>query len=352
MIDRAETLRRIVLHAARFTGAAHLARPLLGGVGGILMLHRVNNLPAKPLRLNSHLTVAPAFLDRLIQSLKRQRYLFVTMDEAVERLRAGASPQRFIAVTADDAYRDNLTDALPILEKHGVPIAIYVSPGLVEGKADLWWDVLEDVVTRQQRIYLPTRNGHVTIECAGRSDKIEAFSRIGAYFSREMREEEQNVALREIAGLVGVDPDKARRDSIMNWDEIRRMAAHELVTIGAHTTHHFRLRRLDREKALREMSDAAGIIAVETGKTPRHMAYPYGTVEAVGPREVELAGAAGFQSAVTTRHGVLVPGHAAHLCALPRISVNGRYQRVGHVTTMLSGLITPLANSGRRLVTV
>ena len=82
------------------------------------------------------------------------------------------------------------------------------------------------------------------------------------------------------------------------------------------------------------------------------MAYPYGYASAVGPREVALAKEAGYVSAVTTRHGVLQQGHANHLTALPRISVNGRYQRLGHLKTMLSGITTPLANAGKVLVTV
>ena len=82
------------------------------------------------------------------------------------------------------------------------------------------------------------------------------------------------------------------------------------------------------------------------------MAYPYGYRRAVGPREVKLAAEAGFASAVTTRHGLIQPQHETHPCALPRISINGRYQQVGYVRTMLSGVITPLANSGRLVITV
>ena len=77
------------------------------------------------------------------------------------------------------------------------------------------------------------------------------------------------------------------------------------------------------------------------------MAYPYGYAGAVGCREVALANEAGYVSAVTTRHGVLRAEHANHLHALPRISVNGRYQRVAHIRTMLSGVTTPLANRGK-----
>ncbi len=51
------------------------------------------------------------------------------MDEAVERIKAGGKGGQFATITADDAYRDNMTEALPVLEKHGAPITIYVAPG-------------------------------------------------------------------------------------------------------------------------------------------------------------------------------------------------------------------------------
>ena len=88
------------------------------------------------------------------------------------------------------------------------------------------------------------------------------------------------------------------------------------------------------------------------GARPAHFAYPYGHAQAVGEREVELAREAGFATAVTTRHGVIMPGHSDHMLALPRISLNGRFQDTGHVRTMLSGLTTPLANRGKRLATL
>jgi peptidoglycan/xylan/chitin deacetylase (PgdA/CDA1 family) len=87
-------------------------------------------------------------------------------------------------------------------------------------------------------------------------------------------------------------------------------------------------------------------------EAPRHLAYPYGYASAVGCREVGLAREAGYASAVTTRHGVLRAEHADFLHALPRISINGRYQSLAHIRTMLSGVTTPLANAGKRVVTV
>ena len=102
----------------------------------------------------------------------------------------------------------------------------------------------------------------------------------------------------------------------MTWDEIRSIAAHPLVSIGAHTVNHYNLKRLPEERAKREMTDVVTLLRSELGEAPRHMAYPYGYASAVGCREVALAKEAGYVSAVTTRHGVLRAEHANHLHAL------------------------------------
>ena len=99
----------------------------------------------------------------------------------------------------------------------------------------------------------------------------------------------------------------------MNWDEIRTIAAHPLVTIGAHTVNHYNLKRLSEERgAARDGRRQAHPASAKLGEAPRHMAYPYGYASAVGCREVGLPSEAGYVSAVTTRHGVLRAEHADH----------------------------------------
>lgn len=115
----------------------------------------------------------------------------------------------------------------------------------------------------------------------------------------------------------------------MTWDEVRRAALHPLVTIGAHSLHHYNLRRLSEDDARREIADVAAVLAIELGETPKHMAYPYGYVWAVGEREVRLAEEAGFVSAVTTRHGLLLQ------LPMPAISTRCRGSRSTGVTSEL-----------------
>ncbi|RUT91840.1 polysaccharide deacetylase, partial [Mesorhizobium sp. USDA-HM6] len=156
MIDGGEAIRKLALNVARYTGLAPLAKPFVGGIGAILMLHRVTATPEKPNSVNRHLNIAPAFLDKLIADMKGRGYAFVTLDEAIERIEVGGKGGQFATITADDAYRDNMTEALPVLERHGAPITIYVAPGLIDGAADLWWNVVEDIVDTSSRLTVKT----------------------------------------------------------------------------------------------------------------------------------------------------------------------------------------------------
>ncbi|RWO58680.1 polysaccharide deacetylase family protein [Mesorhizobium sp.] len=351
MIDGGEAIRKLALNVVRYTGLAPLAKPFVGGIGAILMLHRVTATPEKPDSVNRHLNIAPEFLDAVIADMKAHGYAFVTLDEAIERIKAGGKGGQFAAITADDAYRDNMTEALPVLEKHGAPVTIYVAPGLINGAADLWWEVVEDIVSARNRLVLTTPNGPVTIDCSTPGKKIQAFARLHDYLTLEVREEDQRAVLRELARSNGIELG-ARQSLLMNWDEIRAMAGHPLVTIGSHTVNHRNLKRLSEADARHEVDGVSGILQAEFGEAPRHFAYPYGYASAVGDREVGFARDAGYVSAVTTRHGVLRAEHAGFLHALPRISVNGRYQSVAHIRTMLSGVTTPLANAGKMVVTI
>ena len=78
-------------------------------------------------------------------------------------------------------------------------------------------------------------------------------------------------------------------------------------------------------------------------------AYPVGDPTSAGEREFALAREAGYANAVTTRPGMLFPEHAAHLFALPRVSLNGLWQDLGYLDVLLTGAPFRVWNRGRRL---
>jgi peptidoglycan/xylan/chitin deacetylase (PgdA/CDA1 family) len=346
-----QLLNRLALDALYFSGAAGFLRPLWAGMGAILMLHRVRPGEATAgFAPNAHLSVEPRFLDRLLAMLAKRGREFVTMDEVARRLTGeSASRRRFVAITLDDGYRDNLEHAVPLFRKYAAPYTIYVCPGFVEGRADLWWEDLEMMIRRRDSFVLPSPRGNIRFDVPTAADKRRVFAELLQFLTTTVGEDEQRRIVRDICWQRGFDPDAWRRQEIMGWGEIAGLAGDSLCTIGAHTIHHFALARLDAERAKFELEESARIVELETGKWPRHFAFPYGYPAAAGPRDFELAKAAGFVTAVTTRHGVVCADHANHMQALPRISVNGRFQAKRHMVTMLSGVTTRLANRGRAL---
>lgn len=353
MIDRTDAVRKFVLRSLNASGISSLARPLVGGIGAILMLHRVTAFPEKPEGVNRGLTISPAFLGSLILDMKEKGYVFVSMDEAAERMQAGTrAGEPFATITADDGYRDNLIEALPVLEDHDVPVTVYIAPGLIDGKADLWWELIEDVVLVLDEVVLPEPLGGRRLAAVTTEEKAAAISVLKSLIEEELPETGREPFVRALARAAGIDAQALNRRMLMNWEEVRRLAAHPLATIGSHTIHHYNLRRLSPETLRTELAGAADALERRLGARPRHMAYPYGFAAAVGPREAAAAREAGFATAVTTRHGILRAGHARHLTALPRISVNGRFQNLDYLRALLSGVTTPLANAGRLTVTV
>jgi len=134
----------------------------------------------------------------------------------------------------------------------------------------------------------------------------------------------------------------------MGWEELAELAADPLVTIGAHTVTHPMLAKLPEKSVRSEMDLSRSVIEAALAKRPEHLSFPVGDRTSAGSREFKIAAELGFKTAVTTRPGVLFPQHAERLTALPRISLNGEYQRLRYVRVLLSGSATAMWNGFRR----
>lgn len=342
---------KTVLNTLHYCGASAVLRPFFGGNGAILMLHHVRDEPNRRFAPNAGLTVTPLFLDCQLRRLKRKGFEFVSLDECIERLQdpSRGSGAPFLAMTLDDGYQDNLENAVPLFRKHDVPYTIYVASGLVDGSARLWWEDLEAVVAARDRFFMEAQNDSVSFDVSTSAKKRAVYAELMEFFTASVGETEQRSMVEALAAESGIDAEAHRASQIMDWSQIADLASDPLCTIGAHTVDHYAIARLDEKQAMFELREGARVIEMETGIAPRHFAFPYGYASAAGPRDFALAQKAGFTSAVTTRHGVVVPAHGDHLHALPRISLNGHFQAARYVDALLSGLPARIENRGRAL---
>ena len=343
------TIIRGGLESLYFSGAHIALRPFVGGVGAILTLHHVR--PPRPDRFqpNRLLEVSPGFLTRVIKALRRSDLDLVSLDEMHRRMVEGDFSRRFACLTFDDGYRDTLQWAYPILKEAGVPFAIYIPTSFPDRLGELWWLVLEAVIARNDRIGLVIGGRDRKFDCRTVAEKRALFDELYWWLRSRPMEAELREAVRNLAAFYHVDIAAFCSELCMSWRELAELATDPLVTIGAHTVTHPTLAKLTKDNVRSEMDLSRSVIEAALAVRPEHLSYPFGDRTSAGAREFEIAAELGFKTAVTTRPGVLFPEHAQRLMALPRISLNGDYQRIRYVRVLLSGAATAMWNGFRRL---
>lgn len=339
---------RAGLGALYFSGAHHLLRPLLSGVGAIFMLHHVRPAREGAFQPNRHLEVTPDFLRATLCHLRAREIDIVSMDELHQRLVQGRFDRRFAAFTLDDGYRDNLEFALPVLREFDAPLAVYVASDFAEGTGRLWWTALEAVIAKTDQIEVQIGNSALRLDATTSATKQAAFDRLHDWLRALPGEHDLKREIEALCTKYGVDIAALCRGLCLSWDEVKQLAADPLVTIGAHTISHCNLARQSEEIAAQEMAVSRVRIEQVLERPVLHFAYPYGDREAAGEREFALASAAGFKTAVTTRPGMLFAENASHMTALPRVSLNGNYQDTRILPVLTSGAATAMWNGFRR----
>src|SRR6202451_738352 len=296
---------RAGLGALYVTGAHVLLRPIFSGVGAIFMLHHVRPPREAAFQPNRHLEVTPEFLRAMLSHLRSEAIDIVTMDEVHRRLTERDFSRRFACFTLDDGYRDNRDFALPLMREFDAPLTVYVVSDFAEGTGRLWWIALETVIARASSIEANIGGAAVRLDTSTPQAKQAAFDRLDDWLRALPGEQDKR---REIAALCarhGVEETAICRELCMSWDELKPFADDPLIGIGAHSVTHCNLARQSREIAGQEMSTSRARIENVVQRPVHHLAYPYGDRIAAGAREFALAQETGFNTAVTTRPGMI-----------------------------------------------
>jgi peptidoglycan/xylan/chitin deacetylase (PgdA/CDA1 family) len=115
------SLRARAAHADRWEGVR------------ILGYHRIADVPGDVL------SVSPRSFREQMESLRGFDARPLRLGEAIELLRRGPVRGRYVCVTFDDGYRDNLEEAEPVLRELGLPATIFVPTRVPGGEATYFW---------------------------------------------------------------------------------------------------------------------------------------------------------------------------------------------------------------------
>ena len=257
-----------------------------------------------------------------------------------------ASPRRFVCLTFDGGYKDLIKSAYPVLSKHGVPFTVYVPTAFPDGLGEAWWLALEEVIAREDRLSLVIDNQERHFNIASTSEKYQLYEYLGGWM-RSLPPPDLSSAIKDLCTRYSVDLAALSREASMDWDDLARLAADPLVTIGSATVNYPILSNLKDTAALREMTMGRAVAEVAFQRDVKHFAYPFGDRAAFRRQHVAMADEAGFASAASAIPGVVETAGRTDLHALPRIAWDGRQRSLRAMRVILSGITFPAVKRAR-----
>ncbi len=262
------------------------------------------------------------YLDRLLGYVVRAGWQVVTVDAAL-----AGGPGRRISFSIDDGYRDTVERIVPLFRRHGLPVTLYITSGIPDGTMPMWQSGLETIIAEQDTLRLPGGPRPVGHAAAKRA----AYAKISALWDAG----DPEAAYPAFCTRHGYAVEELRARHAISWPMLEALRGDPLVEIGAHTMQHPHLARLTKPEAAREIGGSGERLRSRLSVPCRHFAFPYGQPADCGPREADLAAAAGFASAATTKKGLVVAG--ADPFWLPRHVINGEHRRLLLAEAHLTG---------------
>lgn len=282
---------------SRISARLRRLRPHTRPLGLILLYHRV----AAPETDPQLLSVTPERFAAQMTYLSRH-FELVSLHELVSRRSHSTVGSRLVAVTFDDGYADNLSQAKPILESCQVPATVFVATAALETGAALWWDELEHLLLHPSS--LPAS---LTLDLDGqrfawslgddadytcehfaahrkwnvlrREDPTErhALYRALCRLLRPMTDGTRQRTLTVLRDWAGGPSHAGSSAHMLTRDEVRSLAAGPWVEVGAHTVSHPVLADLPMAVQRSEIGSSRQCLEAMVNRPVTTFAYPYGT---------------------------------------------------------------------------
>lgn len=304
-----------------------LSKPILSGLGHIFMMHRV--LPDSHRNfctINKDLAITPDYLEFCLDYFLKKNYVFISLNDLYDILiNKKHMADKFVCLTFDDGYIDNLDYAYPLLKKRGIPFAVYVTNCFPNRTGILWWYWLEKYMAKYNSISLLKSGETKLFKWANFEESEQKFHLI--------RKELLSMSHKEFIHFCKAELKINEADTVfdctkeaMSWTDLQQISADSLVTIGAHTMNHIPLAAQSKDVLLYEIKQSKVELEQKLSKQIDHFAYPYGSFAEAGQREYNVAKEIGFKTATVNYPGNIFSKSAEALMFLPRMPL-------GNITT-------------------
>lgn len=294
----------------------------------VLMYHRVlSKDEALPWEALPGMTVEAKTFARHLRLLSRYARP-VSLSRFIHYLEHGAPfPDRTCLVTFDDGWRDNFTNAFPILQETAIPAVVFLTTDFIGSARRFWQQELSRLIAvaherycantgfsegTMKHIYMTELRRVLKKSQACLQDRIADF--LKAQKKQPLAETQEL-----IDALSKLLPEAQTRESksvFLNWDDVKIMASHG-IAFGSHGKSHALLTVLEPDQAEREICESKQILERTLGQNIEAFSYPNGNWS----RQLTLAVRRhGYRAAFGTEPGFVRPG--SDLYRIRRINIH------------------------------
>ena len=212
-----------------------------------------------------------------------------------------------VILTFDDGYMDNYEEALPILNRYGIPATFFVTTGPILTGRPHWIDVLASVLDRIASGYDGSRfdmGAHMAVQFARfRQSKQRRQREIGIEILdhlKSLKEDVRNQIVTTLYSRYEISDRTTVTDGrrMMSVEQILSLVAqgHE---VGAHSVSHPMLAQLDEKRCREEIHNSINCLE-SIGVPVSSFAYPFGGEDDIGEATTRILGETAVRIGVTT----------------------------------------------------
>ena len=306
----------------------------------VLCYHGVVPPRAGSFQPHEGMNVTPEQFEAHLAHLARH-FDVLPLDALVARwLDGGDRPRPAVAITFDDAYRNNLEFAVPLLERYSCPATIFVAVGYIDTGRPFWWESIEHWVRDcDRRVELDGEP--FDLHALDEKHRLFEALRLRLTSAAPASCDALLASARELLGARGDAP-----TTTMSWREIEALAERGGVTFGPHTVNHAAVSRLSDAELEQELAGSQQELARHVRAPSAIFAYPYGRYGDVDARSGPVLRRLGASGAVTLVAGALEDSPGRY--ALRRVYVS-REDGVRRLRAKVAGVDGPFWRARRLL---
>jgi FkbM family methyltransferase len=280
----------------------------------VLLYHRVaDNLVDSQL-----LAVSPKNFEAHLRELAAN-YRVIPLSRLIGEIRQNKLEPDTVAITFDDGYADNLTNALPLLEKYNLPASIFVTSGVIGSDMEFWWDTMERIFLTNHSLpdILKMNDSQqvLTWNLDTPQNRLKACDQLCGIL-RDKPAEEINWIIEQLLTWAclpaAVSPDYLT----LNTEQLIKLASSPLIEIGSHTVTHTKLSILSSQEQHNEISQSKQQLESVIGKPVRFLSYPFGNVADFTRETAAMLAQAGYEAGIANIQGNI--SAPTDLYAVPR----------------------------------